>query len=179
MDSKVLYRKEQNKRRLILAIFSSKWFSFPKTYKWKLRAYKKHFNMGQNVGIGQNVWLLRTHGLKGNIKIGDNVALADNVFIDYSGDVVIESGVKIAAGVKMESHYRDLEAYNRGKDVNIPTKLVIREKAYIGVNAVILASCNYIGINARIGAGAIVVKDVPDYAVAVGVPAKVVKYISD
>ena len=67
--------------------------------------------------------------------------------------------------------------YNQGKDVNIPTELVIGEKAYIGTRAIILDSCNYIGKYARIGAGAVVVKDIPDYAVAVGVPAKVVKII--
>ena len=59
----------------------------------------------------------------------------------------------------------------------MPTKLVIRERAYIGSRAIILDSCNYIGKNARIGAGAVVTKDVPDNAVAVGVPAKVVKFI--
>ena len=61
--------------------------------------------------------------------------------------------------------------------MNIPTELVIGEKAYIGTRAIILDSCNYIGKYARIGAGAVVVKDIPDYAVAVGVPAKVVKII--
>lgn len=171
------YKKEQLKRRWILSIFSSKWFSFPWTFKWRLKAYQKYFNIGKNPGIGQNVWILRTHGLKGTIQIGDNIILADNAFIDYSGHVNIKDKVRIASGVKIESHYRDIDAYLQGKDVNIQTKLVIEENAYIGVNAIILASCNYIGKNARIGAGAVVVKDIPDNAVAVGVPAKIVKYI--
>jgi acetyltransferase-like isoleucine patch superfamily enzyme len=59
--------------------------------------------------------------------------------------------------------------------VNIPTKLVIEENAYVGVNAIILDSCNYIGKYARVGAGAVVTKDVPDYATVAGVPAKIVK----
>lgn len=70
-----------------------------------------------------------------------------------------------------------LDAYKEGKDINIPTSLLIEENAYIGVNAIILATCNYIGKNARIGAGAVVVEDVPDNAVVVGVPAKVIKHI--
>ena len=105
------------------------------------------------------------------------MTLSRNVYIDYTGDVIIEDGVKIANGVIIESHHRDLEAYNQGKDVNIPTKLLIRENAYIGSRAVILDSCNHIGKNARIGAGAVVTKDIPDNAVAVGVPAKVVKML--
>lgn len=71
---------------------------------------------------------------------------------------------------------RDLEAYQQVKDVNIPTQLHICEGAYIGTHAIVLDSCNYIGKHARIGAG-VVVKDIPDYAVAVGVPAKVVKVL--
>ena len=89
----------------------------------------------------------------------------------------MRKNVKIAAGVSIESHHRDIGAYNRGEDINIPTQLIIEEGAYIGTHATILDSCNYIGKHARIGAGAVVVKDIPDYAVAVGVPAKVVKIV--
>lgn len=179
MIDKKRYKKEQNVRRWILSLYSSKWFSLPKTFKMRIRAYQKHFNIGNNPIIEHDVWLTRTHGLKGLISIGNNVLLAKHVFIDYSGEVIIKDRVKIASGVNIESHHRDLEAYNRGLDVNIPTKLIIEENAYIGINAIILSSCNYIGKNVRIGAGAVVVKDIPDNAVAVGVPAKVVKYINE
>jgi acetyltransferase-like isoleucine patch superfamily enzyme len=171
------YKKEQTKRRWILTIFSSKWFSFPWTFKWRIKAYQKHFNIGNKPGIGRDVWITRTHGLNGKIEIGDNVTLSDYVFIDYSGNVTIKNGVIIGSGVKIESHYNDIDAYLEGKDVHIPSSIVIEEKAFIGVNALILPPCKYIGKNSRIGAGAVVINDVPDNAVAVGVPAKVVKYI--
>lgn len=45
----------------------------------------------------------------------------------------------------------------------------------IGSRAIILASCHYIGKHARVGAGAVVTHDVPDYAVVAGVPAKVIR----
>lgn len=140
-------------------------------------AYTKRYHAGINLVVEHDVNISRQHYLDGKIVIGDNVLLAKHVFIDYSGIVTIQNGVKIANGVVIESHHNDLEAYNQGKDVNIPTELVIGEKAYIGTRAIILDSCNYIGKYARIGAGAVVVKDIPDYAVAVGVPAKVVKII--
>jgi acetyltransferase-like isoleucine patch superfamily enzyme len=172
------YKKEQIKRRWILTVFSSKWFSFPWIFKWRIKAYQKEFNIGNKPGIGQDVWIMRTHGLNGKIKIGDNVILSDHVFIDYSGNVTIEDGALLASGVKIESHYRDIDAYLAGKNINIPSSVLIREKAFIGTNAIILPPCKYIGKNSRIGAGAVVVSDVPDNAVVVGVPAKIVKYIN-
>lgn len=39
--------------------------------------------------------------------MGDNVVLARHCFIDYSGNVEIKDGVRIAAGVTIETHYRD------------------------------------------------------------------------
>lgn len=61
------------------------------------------------------------------------------------------------------------------RDIINVDKLLIEEGAVIGSKAIILNSCNYIGKYARVGAGAVVTKDVPDYATAVGVPAKVIR----
>lgn len=138
----------------------------------------KRYNAGEGLGVQYDVHISREHYLDGTIKIGNNVFLAKHVFIDYSGDVVIEDDVKIANGVIIQSHHRDLEACRNGKDVNIPSSIRICEGAYIGSRAIILDSCNSIGKYSRIGAGAVVTKDVPDYAVVVGVPAKVVKILN-
>jgi acetyltransferase-like isoleucine patch superfamily enzyme len=142
-------------------------------------AYKKRYNMGDGCVIEYNVELSRQHYLDGTIKIGKNVLLAKNVFIDYTGHVVIEDNVKLTNGVIIESHYRDLEAYEQGKDVNVQTNIHICEGAYIGSRAIILSSCHYIGKHARIGANAVVTKDVPDYALVAGVPAKVIKMLNE
>lgn len=162
--------------------FLAKWSDYkieasPKKRDLRNKAYQQRYNMGDDCLVEHGVELSRQHYLPGRITIGNHVLLAKHVFIDYSGFVRIDDGVKIAAGVNIESHHRDLEAYQQGKDVNIPTELHIGEGAYIGTHAIILDSCNYIGKGARIGAGAVVVKDIPDYSVAVGVPAKVVKTI--
>ena len=157
---------------------SVKYGSDPKLYNERLKEYMRRYNMGEGSTVSNNVVIERNHHLEGTIKIGKNVTLSKNVYIDYSGEVVIGNNVKIANGVIIESHHRDLEANNQGKDVNIPTKLTIQDNAYIGTRVIILDSCNYIGRNVRIGAGAVVVKDIPDNAVAVGVPAKVVKMLN-
>lgn len=143
------------------------------------KAYTKRYNAGKNLLVEYDVNISRQHYLDGTIFIGDNVLLAKHVFIDYTGKVVIGNKVKIAAGVSIESHHRDLDAYKKGLDVNIPTELQICEGAFIGTNAIILDSCNYIGKYARIGAGAVVTKDVPDYALVAGVPAKIIRLLND
>lgn len=149
----------------------------PSRQQKRKEAYTKEFNAGEGLTVQYNVHIHREHFLDGTIRIGKNVVLAKNVFIDYTGEVIIGDNVHMANGVIIESHHRDLEAYDRGKDVNIPTKLIIQDNAYIGSRAIILDTCNYIGKNARVGAGAVVTKDVPDFAVVVGVPAKVIKYV--
>lgn len=49
----------------------------------------------------------------------------------------------------------------------------------MGSRAIILSSCHYIGKNARVGAGAVVTKDVSDNTIVAGVPAKVIKRMDD
>lgn len=164
--------------RRFLYKYAHKKYERPSLRAKRNKAYTKRYHMGKNCFVEYDVEFSRQHYLDGTISIGNNVLFAKHVFIDYSGEVVIEDGVKIANGVIIESHHRDIDAYNQGKDINVPTKLLIKGNAYIGSRAIILDSCNYIGLHARIGAGAVVTKDVPDYAVVVGVPAKVIKYLN-
>ena len=177
-ERKAWGKEKWENRRFLYKWKDYKWELSSKRYKKRLAAYKKRYNMGDRCILSFDVHIERNHYLPGTISIGNDVNLSKHVYIDYSGELIIRSGVKIANGVVIETHHRDIEAYTKeGKDVNIPTKLLIEEDAYIGSKAIILDSCNYIGKCARIGAGAIVTKDIPDYAVAVGVPAKVVKIL--
>lgn len=143
------------------------------------RAYAKRFNAGKNLFVEYDVNISRQHYLDGSISIGNNVLLAKNVFIDYSGKVIIKDNVQITNGVIIESHHHKFHSdYRLSRDIIVPSLLIIEEGAVIGSRAIILASCNYIGKNARIGAGAVVTKDIPDNAVAVGIPAKVIKILN-
>ena len=169
------YREYVKDRRFQIKYTTKRWEKSKRLRKKRRIAYKQRYNMGEDCRVQYDVDLNREHFLEGSIKTGDHVLFSKHVFIDYSGEVVFDDGVKLANGVIIETHYRDMEAYERGKDVNVPTKLHICEKAYIGSRAMIMSSCHYIGKHARVGAGAVVTKDVPDYATVVGVPAKVIK----
>lgn len=169
------YKEYIRDRKFQSRYATRRWDKSKRLRRKRRLAYKSRYNMGDDCCVQYDVDLNREHCLEGSIKIGDHVLLSKHVFIDYSGEVVIDDHVKLANGVIIETHYRDMEAYDKGKDVNIPTQLHICERAYIGSRAMIMSSCHYIGKHARVGAGAVVTKDVPDYATVVGVPAKVIK----
>ena len=182
------YREKNDKYEEIIKdklenrIFLNKW----KSYYWELgydnrrkkrqEAYAKRYNMGNNCDISFDVHLECNHLLCGKIKIGDNVLIGKHAYIDYSGELLIKNNVQITNGVIIETHHHAFHSDPiESRDIILPTKLLIEEGAVIGSRAIILSSCNYIGKHARVGAGAVVTKDIPDFAVAVGVPAKIIK----
>lgn len=179
---KNLEYEEIKKDKLENRIFLNKW----KSYYWELgyddrrkkrqRAYAQRYNMGEKCDISFDVHIERNHFLPGTIKVGNNVMLGKHVYIDYSGSVVIKDNVQITNGVIVESHYHAFHSDpSASHTIVTPTSLIIEEGAVIGSRAIILASCHYIGRNARVGAGAVVTKDVPDNSLVVGVPARVIK----
>lgn len=164
-------------RKFIQKYSSIKYDTSSNRRRKRSEAYQKRFNMGKGTDVQYDVDICKAHYMNGSIKIGKKCFLGKHTFIDYTGKVVIEDNVLIANGTIIETHHRDIQEYNKGRDINIPTELLIRERAYIGSRVMILDSCNYIGKCARIGAGTVVTKDVPDYAVVVGVPGKIIKML--
>jgi acetyltransferase-like isoleucine patch superfamily enzyme len=159
-------------------IVDGRLFNLPGLYSIRILTYKLLFNIGKNVRINNGLYINREHKkMTGFVKIGNNVRFGGSIHLDYTGFLTIKDGAVFADGVKVLTHHRDLEEYAKGNDVNIQTSLVIEEKAYIGTNVIILSSCNYIGKNSRIGAGAVVTKDVPDNVLVGGIPAKVIKQL--
>lgn len=114
------------------------------------------------------------------IKIGKGSKIAASVDIDRSAPELITIGrnVWITSGCQLLCHQRDLSGYVRGVPVmDLELKyapIVIKDGAHIGIGSIIMPGVT-IGKGAVIGAGAVVTKDIPDYCLAIGVPAKVVK----
>jgi acetyltransferase-like isoleucine patch superfamily enzyme len=126
-----------------------------------------------------SAWLHKTRG----VKIADykSVYIAPNVLIDttFPEAITIENGVYITRGAKIIGHTAYTPATQKIVGIEYAIgPVVIKEGAYIGVNAIILPSVN-IGRCALVAAGAVVTKDVPDFAIAGGNPAKIIGDVRD
>ena len=105
-----------------------------------------------------------------NMSIGKNVFINSNFLGMSRGGITIEDNVQIAGNVSILSNNHD--PYERMVLTCKP--VVIKQGAWIGAGATILPGVT-VGKYAIVGAGSVVTKDVPDYSVVVGNPAKVVK----
>ena len=120
------------------------------------------------------------HRLRG-VRIHKGARVSRYVIIDDSDPsyVTIGKRVYITQGVMILTHQRDLSFYKPGMDViDCPFtsgKVKINDGAHIGIGAIIMPGVT-IGKGAVVGAGSVVTKDIPPYCVAVGIPAKVIKY---
>lgn len=114
------------------------------------------------------------------INYGKHTRIGKNVFINFNctlldlGGITIEDDVLIAPNVSILSEGHPVEPEKRHSLV--PKPVHIKKNAWIGAGATILQGVT-IGENAIVSAGAVVSKDVPDNAIAGGIPAKVLKYI--
>ena len=119
------------------------------------------------------------HSLRG-VKIGKKSHVARGVILDDRNPDLIEigDGVAVTSGVMILCHQRDLTEYKPGMyAMDCPFKegkVVIKDGAHIGIGAIIMPGVT-IGKGAVIGAGSVVTRDIPDYCVAVGSLAKVIK----
>ena len=115
---------------------------------------------GYNIEIGENFY--SNHNLiildVGRVKIGDNVQVAPNVSIYTAG------------------HPVHPETRNTGYEYGID--ITIGDNVWIGGSVCVMPGVT-IGNNAVIGAGSVVTKDIPENAIAVGNPARVLRYITE
>lgn len=137
------------------------------------------------IGDGTRIWAF-THVLPG-ARIGADCNICDHVFIENDvvvGDrVTVKCGVQLWDGVRLEDDVFvgpnatfTNDPYPRSKQYPAEyTKTVIKKGASIGANATILPGI-VVGMHAMVGAGAVVTKDVPPYAVVVGNPARIKGY---
>ncbi|MBQ2665391.1 DapH/DapD/GlmU-related protein [Methanobrevibacter sp.] len=126
--------------------------------------------LGDNLGENSMIMAPIAGAAFDRLKIGDNVFINSNSLLMARGGITIEDDVMLAANVQLLSNNHD--EYDR--QVLTCKPIHIKKGAWIGAGVSILPGVT-IGEYAIVGAGAIVTKDVGDYEVAVGVPAKIVK----
>lgn len=123
--------------------------------------------IGKSCSLGQNVFV-------GNdVVIGDNVKIQNNVSV-YDA-VRLEDDVFCGPSVVFTNVYNPRSAVNRKAEYR---NTVVRRGATLGANCTIVCGAT-IGEHAFVGAGAVINKDVPPYALMVGVPARRVGWMSE
>ena len=134
----------------------------------------------ENIELGTNVYVGHQAILKGyhrnKMRIGDETWIGQQAFLHSAGGLDIGARVGIGPAVRIISS-RHREAGRGLAILNSPVELapvVIEEDSDLGVGAIILPGVR-IGRGAQIGAGAVVTTDIPAYAVAAGVPARVIR----
>ena len=135
---------------------------------WHFCHIQKGARIGKNCSFGQNV------NISNNVIVGNDCKVQNNVSI-YEG-VELEDGVFCGPSCVFTNDLTPRARYPKGRDGY--KKTLIREGASIGANATIVCG-HIIGKYAMVAAGAVVTKDVPDYALVAGVPAKIIGRIDE
>lgn len=135
-------------------------------------------SIGDNVDIHSGVRIENNSG-KTDVKItiGNNCCAWFNFTILAGADVTIGNNIAIASDVFISSggHMTDPECdIPYGGQPYVGKEIVIKDGAWIGQKVCIMGGCT-IGTKSIIGAGSVVVDSIPDYCIAVGNPARVVK----
>ena len=179
--------------RLYLARLTSNGF-----VDWSAQIHHSHLRLGRHVFIGDRVVVYENKG-GGVVALGDGVRIMRDTVLEtgqggritigeetfvhprcqlmaYKGELRIGSKVQIAPGCAFYP-------YNHGVEPDAPIKhqplvseggITIGDESWIGYGVIVLDGVS-IGRGAVVGAGAVVTKDVPENAIAVGVPARVVR----
>lgn len=135
-------------------------------------------SLGDNVYIGHQTLLKGYY--KGSMVIEDDVWIGQQCFLHSAGEIHIGKSVGIGPGVKILTSWHEDPGLDKplmaGALQFAPVK--IGEGSDIGVGAIILPGVT-IGRGVQVGAGAVVRQDLPDFCVAAGVPARVLRMRTD
>lgn len=112
--------------------------------------------LSPNIKIGKGVYILLGTQIMPFTEIEDFVMISMNVSVAHHN--ILKTGTFLSTGC------------------NFGASIVAEENTYCGIGSTIMTGLHRLGKDCMIGAGAVVIKDVPDGAVMAGVPAKVIKY---
>ena len=111
-------------------------------------------SLGQNVFVGNRVTIGNNVKIQNNVSVYDNVTLEDDVFCGPS--MVFTNVINPRSAIERKNEYLDTR---------------VKQGATLGANCTVVCGVT-IGRHAFVAAGAVVTKDVPDYALMMGVPAR-------
>lgn len=136
--------------------------------------HPENVHLGRNVYVGHRTILKGYY--KGELRIGDETWIGQNCFFHSAGGLRIGARVGIGPGVMiLTSEHQELGRAVAPLLSPVDTAPVeIEDEVNLGVGAIVLPGVR-IGRGARIGAGAVVTRDIAPYSVAAGSPARVLR----
>ncbi|RWX02391.1 acyltransferase [Flavobacterium cerinum] len=139
---------------------------------------KKHISIGRNSVVQRGGWLLalKIDENEPVLSIGDNCAIGDYCHIISVRKVIFEDNVLMANNVYVSDNlhgYEDVTTAIKDQPIKFKKEVVLQSGCWIGENVCIIGAS--IGKNSIIGANSVVTKDIDDYCIAVGSPARVIK----
>ena len=134
---------------------------------WHFSHIMQNSKIGRKCNIGQNVVISPDVILGNNVKIQNNVSVYTGVICE--DDVFLGPSMVFTNVVNPRSHVVRKDQYKQ---------TLMKQGSSVGANAVIICG-NNVGKFAFIGAGAVVTKDVPDYALVVGNPARIIGWMCE
>jgi UDP-2-acetamido-3-amino-2,3-dideoxy-glucuronate N-acetyltransferase len=135
---------------------------------WHFSHILSNVSLGKNCIIGQNVCI------GPNVKIGNNVKIQNNVSV-YEG-VILEDDVFCGPSMIFTNVYIPRSAHPKKRNEYLET--LVKKGSTIGANSTIVCGIT-LGEHSFIGAGSVVTKDIPAYAIAYGVPSKIHGWICE
>lgn len=150
---------------------------------WYISIYGAHIRFGRNAHIvtardrtvSLSTWAFEEH--QGHIDIGDNCLLCPGVRLDSASAIEIGDNCMLAAGSYItDADWHDI--YDRTRAVGATEPVKLEQNVWIGDGAIVCKGVT-IGENSVIGAGSVVVNDVPANTIAAGNPARVVKALDE
>lgn len=141
----------------------------------------KSICIGKQVTIQQRTWLYSV-GIENKIS---SLEIGNGCAIGYNNHITAVRKVRIGNHVLTANNVYISDNYHEYKDISIPimyqpirfnNEIAIGDGTWIGENVCVLGVS--VGKNCVIGANAVVTSDIPDYCIAVGVPAKIIRHYS-
>lgn len=174
-NGKLRYLVSETALRGTQLVVGTKIFNFPVLMALRGWLLRRVLSIGPGTRFADHVSVESHHGIVGRFKCGARVEIAHNVIADITGGLVIEDDVWISEDAILLTHDHRIVKGRPKSDWPVETAAkVIAADAWIGARAIVLPKAARIGRRAVVAAGSVVTKDVPDYAVVAGIPARVI-----
>ena len=172
MTSKIFFRKMKNFPKFLITqiVLMFKW--------WLINRAKRSPLCHLFIKLPNLCWKIC------GVKMGKNVRIGQDVYLDvnYAKYITLEDDVWIASHVTLFAHRRVMDDYHKGDRYKEcpqkPRPILIKKGACVGIGSLVTPGVT-IGEGSVIGAGAVVIKDIPDWCLAAGSPCKVMRFLPE